>query len=179
MEGERTGRGALVGSPVAEIDIWIRNNEILVTGDHVNKGYYQDNASTSEHKIQHEGRIWHRTGDAGFLDEHGRIWLLGRIGTNIGEQWPMPLEAQAESLDFVQKAALVEWNGRALLVLELRNKPKDWKDNIETICKNYTTVEAIPVDPRHNSKIDRKQLMTLLSKKRPGFDNHHSSTILN
>ena len=162
-EGERTGKGALVGAPVPEIDIWIREDEIVVTGAHVNKSYYQDSNADAENKIEKDGKIWHRTGDAGFLDEQGRIWLLGRIGTKVGERWPMPVEAQAECFDFVHKAAFLEWNNSPLLVIEVEHKPADWKEQLSKICSNVKILRKIPVDPRHNSKIDRRKLRDILS----------------
>lgn len=162
-EGERTGKGALVGTPVPEIEIWIRDDEIVVTGEHVNKSYYQDSNADAENKIEKDGKIWHRTGDAGFLDSQGRIWLLGRMGTKVGEQWPMPVEAQAEYLGFVRKAAFLEWDNSSLLVIEADQKPDDWKQQLEKICPNLRVLEKIPVDPRHNSKIDRGKLRALLA----------------
>ena len=162
-EGERTGRGALVGTPVAEIDVWILDDEVVVTGEHVNKSYYQDPDADSKNKIAKDGKIWHRTGDAGFLDEQGRIWLLGRIGTKVDTQWPMPIEAQAECLHFVDKAAFIEWEQRPLLVVECSEQPENWIELLDQICDNVRVIRKIPVDPRHMSKINRQKLQEYLS----------------
>ena len=162
-KGEQTGKGALVGTPVPEIEVWIRDDEIVVTGEHVNKSYYQDANADAVNKIEKDGKIWHRTGDAGFLDEQGRIWLLGRMGTQVGGQWPMPIEAQAECLAFVKKAAFIEWDSLPLLVVECEAEPESWKDQLRNICSQFLKIEKIPVDPRHNSKIDRQRLQSVLT----------------
>ncbi|MCH8072646.1 MAG: AMP-binding protein, partial [Proteobacteria bacterium] len=51
--------------------------EIVVSGEHVISGY-ADPARDRESKIQVQDTVWHRTGDAGYFDDAGRLWLLGR-----------------------------------------------------------------------------------------------------
>ncbi|HEX8569322.1 MAG TPA: AMP-binding protein, partial [Caulobacteraceae bacterium] len=75
--GMSSGSGLLAGLPVPEIRAEIRNHEIQVSGPHVNGGYL-DPADDATTKVNRDGRLWHRTGDAGRFDEHGRLWLLGR-----------------------------------------------------------------------------------------------------
>jgi olefin beta-lactone synthetase len=162
LEGERTGKGALVGFPVDEIEVRIENDEILVAGNHVNPSYYQDQDSTTENKITYDGKIWHRTGDAGYFDEQGRIWLLGRTNGKIAGVWPFPIEARAECFPFVRKAGVANCNNKAFLAVELNQPPENWKTILEEICENVIEVSTIPVDPRHNAKIQRKKLDKLI-----------------
>lgn len=61
--------------------------EIIVSGDHVVKGYFNDTGDPGT-KLSINGEIWHRTGDVGYIDRKGRIWLTGRlpansVGTNV------------------------------------------------------------------------------------------------
>ena len=163
--GERSGRGALVGTPVEAIAVRIDDDEILVSGAHVNPRYYQDPDADAVNKVHDpDGRIWHRTGDAGFLDEQGRIWLLGRAGRAIAGRWPMTVEAPAELLPFVRKAALVEVDGAARVACEIaEGAPADWAAQVESACGLAPLrLPNIPVDPRHNAKIDRAALRAVL-----------------
>ena len=162
--GERTGRGALVGSPVSQIDVRIEDDEILVAGLHVNQGYYRDPDADARTKVHEGGRIWHRTGDAGYQDEAGRIWLVGRAGGRVGGVWPMQAEAPAELLPFVVKAGLAEVDGAAVLACEMTDPPGDWKAQVEAAALGVKAVQvdAVPVDPRHNAKVDRKRLEAML-----------------
>ncbi|MDA0679819.1 MAG: AMP-binding protein, partial [Proteobacteria bacterium] len=56
--------------------------EIVVTGKHVLRGY-ADAARNRATKIEVDGTIWHRTGDAGYFDQAGRLWLVGRCSAAI------------------------------------------------------------------------------------------------
>lgn len=55
--------------------------EIIISGDHVVKNYFGDEDKTvfiRNKIIDKDGRVWHRTGDLGFLDKN-EIWFAGRI----------------------------------------------------------------------------------------------------
>ena len=95
------GRGLLVGYPVPEVMLRIRDNEIQVAGAHVNNRYL-DPAHSKKNKIKEGGVIWHRTGDAGTLDDDGRLWLWGRVGSEIevasGMLFPFAIEVAAQQM---------------------------------------------------------------------------------
>ncbi len=165
-EGERSGRGALVGQPVSQIAVRLDDDEILVAGPHVNQGYYQDPEADAQNKVREDGRIWHRTGDAGYQDEAGRLWLVGRAGGRIGAVWPMQVEAPAELLPFVVKAGLAAVDGEAVLACELVDPPGDWEARVGAVVGGVrvVAVDSVPVDPRHNAKVDRRRLEEMLGK---------------
>ena len=75
--------------------------EIVVSGDHVLPGYL-DGVGDSESKIHVDGRVWHRTGDAGYVDDRGRLWLLGRCSAKVSDShgvvYPFAVEAAASGL---------------------------------------------------------------------------------
>ncbi len=58
--------------------------EIVVSGPHVLPGYL-DGRYDEETKFRVDGTPWHRTGDAGYLDALGRLWLLGRCAARIDD----------------------------------------------------------------------------------------------
>jgi len=69
---------------------------------------------------------WVDTGDAGHVDEDGRLWLLGRITNAFGELYPAEVECVIEALSWVSRAALVRVDShpdaRALLAVQ----PIEW-----------------------------------------------------
>ena len=165
LEQMKAGAGLLVGKPVSGIKIKIIDDEICVTGDHVVKGYLNasDNSST---KIIIAGDVWHKTGDAGCFDAQGRLWLLGRLEARHADHYPFCIETAARLITNGRTTAFLHHKGRNILVVEtgidsrqtaiLRTKFPDC-DIIE--------VGKIPLDRRHNSKIDYGRLRILLDQR--------------
>jgi len=75
-----------IGYPIAGVEVAIDSpdedgiGEILVRGDNVMLGYYEDPGSTTE-AIDKEG--WLKTGDLGIIDEQGFIKITGRAKSMI------------------------------------------------------------------------------------------------
>ena len=66
-----------VGVPLRGIEIRIGDNsEVLVKAPSVMRGYYNKPAATAE-AFTEDG--WFRTGDAGYIDGTGALWLTDRI----------------------------------------------------------------------------------------------------
>ena len=164
-----TGYGLLVGRPVDAVKLRIVDGEILVAGDHVNSGYL-DPARDVETKLKEDGIIWHRTGDAGRIDENGQLWLLGRIGedvtTEMGKIHPFAIEVTARDWPGVQRAALMSGQGDPRLVVQGdATHQNDWAQAAAVFgIKIVTHVSKIPLDRRHRSKVDRNALRALLQK---------------
>ena len=65
-----------VGKPFPGMDVRISDGgEILMRGDNVFDGYYNNAEATAE--TLQDG--WMHSGDAGYLDEHGELVVLGRV----------------------------------------------------------------------------------------------------
>lgn len=170
-QGMRDGKGLYAGTPIADIEIKIVNGEILVTGDHVNKGYLNGRGD-AENKVKQDGKIWHRTGDAGAFDDEGALWLWGRHGVTAGGYCPFEIEAAARQWPGVAQAALIPDTDPAALVL-IGDEPAigAWAKNAE-IFDNLTIMQLphIPLDKRHHSKIDYPALKRLVdAQKNKGF----------
>ena len=161
------GAGLLVGFPVEEISVRIVNDEIQVAGDHVNRGYL-DPTHNAENKVVDGSRIWHRTGDAGSIDEEGRLWLLGRVGSNVnilnGKVFPFSIEVAARHWTGVVQAALMALHGQAVIAIEGDPAHHNiWQDRARKLgIEDVIHVSAIPMDKRHASKIDRVALQKLI-----------------
>jgi acyl-CoA synthetase (AMP-forming)/AMP-acid ligase II len=195
-----TGGGLLVGAPVPDIALRIVPNhfgtplapmtraaleqlalgprepgEILVHGAHVLRGYLHG-AGDEETKVRVGEEIWHRTGDAGYLDAHGRLWLLGRadaaINDDRGRLYPFAVECAASRITLVRRSALIQHDGRRLLIVELTSR--EVADPAAAIrdALAWARIDAVipvarlPVDARHNAKIDYPALRRLLSSAR-------------
>jgi acyl-coenzyme A synthetase/AMP-(fatty) acid ligase/pimeloyl-ACP methyl ester carboxylesterase len=115
---------------------------------------------------------WHRSGDVGHFDTDGRLWIEGRlvhvIVTATGPVTPVGLERRVEAIPAVKRAAAlgigphgaqqvvvvaeVEAGRAGLAPSPLRDAVREAVDiDIPAVL----TVTALPVDIRHNSKIDR------------------------
>jgi acyl-CoA synthetase (AMP-forming)/AMP-acid ligase II len=147
--------------------------EIVVSGAHVLKGYLHGEGNRDT-KFSVEGRIWHRTGDAGRIDQEGNLWLLGRCAGRISDRqgvlYPFTVEAAADSLAAVRRSALVRVDGRRTLVvepaagstaaeLERLTSKLAWA-HIERVL----VLPRIPVDRRHNSKVDYPGLARMMKR---------------
>lgn len=158
------GAGLLAGTPIAEIEVDIRDHEVFVAGPHVNRGYL-DPADDRSTKSIAEGKLWHRTGDAARLDDGGRLWLLGRREAASGDLFPFAVETAALSWPGVRQAALMAEGGKGRLALagdgldlaDVQARAKALGD-IEVIL-----LKAVPMDRRHNSKADYARLRKLLA----------------
>ncbi|MBT0955923.1 AMP-binding protein [Alphaproteobacteria bacterium KMM 3653] len=167
-----SGAGLLAGPPVPQVQIKLDKGEILVSGDHVNKGYL-DPARDAENKLKDGDTIWHRTGDAGRLDDTGRLWLLGRIGAAVdgpqGPIHPFAIETAARQWPGVREAALGTANGTPTLAIKGdRSHLPEWKAKAAAMgVIRLQPVRALPYDRRHGSKIDAAALRKLLEAAQP------------
>jgi acyl-CoA synthetase (AMP-forming)/AMP-acid ligase II len=163
----RGGEGLLVGRPVADITVRIVENEIQVAGAHVNGGYL-DPRHDAGNKLREGDVIWHRTGDAGRFDADGRLWLLGRTGTEVemaGKPvFPFSVEVAVRGWDGVAQCALVERSAAPCLVIEGDASKRDhWQAMAAELgIADVHFFHKIPMDRRHASKVDRAALMAAL-----------------
>jgi len=153
-----------------------RVGEIVVSGPHVLTGY-ADPARNAETKIDVDGVRWHRTGDAGYFDEQGRLWLAGRwraaIRDNRGEIYPFQVEYAAESVPGVRRAALVASGGRRVLAVESASRSIDCARIARCVNRQaidrVVVLRRIPVDRRHNAKVDYAALGRLVERNPGGL----------
>jgi acyl-CoA synthetase (AMP-forming)/AMP-acid ligase II len=161
----REGAGLLTGAPSAQVKLRLRDDEIVVTGDHVNKGYL-DPTHDATTKLALDGEVWHRTGDAGRLDAQGRLWLLGRHEGRIDGLYPFTVETAARFWPGVKRSALTVAGGRAALAIEGDHSQEPlWRREAEKLgVAQIRPVGAIPLDKRHRSKVDYRALKEMLAR---------------
>jgi olefin beta-lactone synthetase len=198
FERMEQGKGLLTGRPVELISLRvIRDNwgvpippldasafeqlrisggepgEIVVSGGHVLSGYLNGEGD-AETKFEVDGVRWHRTGDLGYLDAAGRLWLLGRCSGKIqderGSLYPFAVECAAMQTAAVRRAALAAVDGRRVLAIEGEStlsadailNSLSWAQLDQVVFLN-----RVPVDKRHNAKVDYVELARKLRSTRP------------
>lgn len=180
----RRGQGLLAGHPVSSIQLAIMPDtvgtglgdfsaaafaayclptgavgEIVVSGAHVQQRYLGGDDGVTKFTVG--GTIWHRTGDAGYLDAEGRLWLLGRCCARIVRSgvisYPFGVEAAALCEAGVERAAYLEVNGKG--VLAIQSARAQWPQLRQRLAQALPNVDqlqwlaTIPVDSRHRSKV--------------------------
>jgi olefin beta-lactone synthetase len=157
--------------------------ELVVSGDHVSRDYYQNPGAVRENKIvDPDGGVWHRMGDTGSFDAEGRFWIAGRVHSTIRRGGvlvhPQLVEQAAMGGDpRVRRAAAVglpdpELGERLVVVIEAAAE-QGLSEEIAvrlsaagfTSDEIFLTQEPLPVDPRHNSKIDYTKLRSWLQSR--------------
>ena len=190
MEAVGRGNGTCVGHPVPGVVVrisaldesgnatgalsdqpWV-TGEVCVQAAHTKQRY--DRLWVTERAASRDVG-WHRTGDVGHFDDHGRLWIEGRlvhvIVTADGPVTPVGRERRVESIPAVQRAAAVGIGPRGaqqvVIVAETESArsglaPDGLRDVVRDVLREdvddipaVLTVSALPVDIRHNSKIDR------------------------
>jgi len=161
----KTGAGLFAGTPISEISLRLVDEEILVSGDHVNKGY-MNGVGDVDNKREIDGQIWHRTGDAGYMDVDG-LWLLGRHAAKTAGFYPFQVETAARSWPGVSQAALCDMDGPVLAISGDEPSSGDWQSNASKIGDiDVVNLAHIPMDKRHRSKVDYMALRQAIGQVR-------------
>lgn len=110
-----------VGKPVSYMNVKIKNEEIMLKGDGVMLSYYKN---PEENEAAFEGG-WFKTGDLGYIDNEGFLYITGRAknliildnGKNI---YPEEIESYLLKIPSVKDAFVYEDTGKisALIVPE-------------------------------------------------------------
>jgi len=159
-----SGGGLLAGRVSGDLAIRIPSlrpdgaGEIQVSGRRVVQGYFEG-VGDGETKLREGNVVWHRTGDAGRFDEDGRLWLLGRVGAGAGGRFPLEIEPVALQDPTVRRAALVALAGEPVLVVEGEPGPATRGLQESGAVARIHSLRTIPVDRRHNAKVDRASLL--------------------
>ena len=157
------------GVPMASLDIRAfeeltlktgEAGEIVVAGGHVLPGYLNGEGN-AETKFTVDGMPWHRTGDLGYLDGVGRLWLLGRCAGKIqderGTLYPFAVECAAMQTPSIRRAALAAVGKKRVLAVEAAG-PISTEAILRSLSSTHldevVQLEQVPVDKRHNAKVD-------------------------
>lgn len=146
--------------------------EIVVSGEHVLNGYLHGEGDCDT-KFDVDAVCWHRAGDLGYFDSRGRLWLLGPCSAKIedrhGVLYPFTVECAVQHDPRIARAALVAVGGERVLVLQARNEhgidSATYKLQLPWArIDRLIAVDRIPLDKRHNAKVDYPQLESLVQR---------------
>lgn len=143
--------------------------EVLVRAAHRKVRY--DRLWSTERAASRD-RDWHRTGDVGVLDSDGRLWVAGRLAHVItsptGPLAPVPIEQAVQRVAGVAQAACVgvgPVGTQQIVVVCVLDDHSTGLAGLPLVdqVRHVTGVNvaavllraSLPVDIRHNSKIDR------------------------
>ncbi|WP_330335415.1 fatty acid CoA ligase family protein (plasmid) [Streptomyces sp. NBC_00536] len=168
-----------------------RVGEILVAGESVSPRYHGDPRADALHKTYEDPpggvgatRVWHRTGDLGYLDADGHLWFCGRkaqrVRTDGQDLHTVRCEGVFNAHPLVRRTALVgvrtgtePFGPRRPVICVETAHPLDtaaWQAltaELRVLAAAHAPTEpieeflrhpAFPVDIRHNAKIGREEL---------------------
>ena len=160
--------------------------EVVARGPHISEGYDRQPRADAENKIAAgDGRTWHRLGDTGYLDAGGRLWVCGRRSHRVVVDehttvFPLCCEPVANAVTGVARSALVALEGAdgktsAVLCIEPVDAACDRPALGREVLARLGQVEAgravsrvafvdrLPVDRRHNAKLDRPRIAAIVA----------------
>lgn len=128
---------------IAEHDPRVEEGEILVRGPLVMQGYYKDPALTAT-VVDEDG--WFHTGDLGYFDGNGYLYVKGRVKTMIlgpaGENiYPEAIESIINSYDFVEDSLVFHHEGQLLARIQI-----DYEGLLQSIQGLAESAAEVPRD---------------------------------
>lgn len=156
----------LPGQPFQPLKSPMLPGEICVSGPHVLQGYINNPEAEKQNKIWVGKKCWHRTGDAGYINDKGGLFLLGRCKQVITFKdrtyYPFLVEYFMQNLSGVTCGTIILKGNKLVAVVQ----PKTGTNLLETENKILLHIpesiilfkNKIPMDPRHHSKIDYEKL---------------------
>lgn len=146
--------------------------EIVIHGSHVLNEYFDPTATLRQKVLDLHGRMWHRMGDIGRINENGDVVLLGRA-SQIGDMaiYPYPIELALNNLEGIYQSAVITPNHGTGLVAVVEVASSESQVNlyqrIRDVLYEYSLgdiglykCDRIPMDSRHSSRVERLVLST-------------------
>jgi len=141
-----------IGKPLEDIEVQVRDEEgrvlprgeageIVVRGPRIMKGYWRDEEKTAK-AFTKDG--WYRTGDAGYVDEEGYIYLTGRADDLIKRGGELISPEEVENVLYaypkIEEAAVIgvpdpEWGQQPRAIVVLKKGKTATPEEITEFCR--------------------------------------------
>ena len=111
---------SLIDVPEKELYVHLHGEgELVARGDNISPGYWKSEEATKASRVGE----WFRTGDVGYIDDEGNVWITGRskfvVVLDSGEKvHPDEIEAKLQRSPLIEDVALI---GR-----KVRGKAQAW-----------------------------------------------------
>ncbi len=149
--------------------------ELVLTAPHLMDRYLLEESEKSTKVTDLSGTRWHRMGDMGYFNSAQELVLVGRKKDRI--QWagtrvhPYPIEMELATRHGIHMAALVDAPsiGVVLVIQPEVGQPFDPAEVATTLGQfglegiSVRSISEMPVDVRHNSRVDRSALIQAIS----------------
>lgn len=154
--------------------------EVIARSPHISDRYHEAPDDMRKNKIADGDTRWHRLGDTGWLDDEGRLWVCGRVSHRVvvddRTYFPLCCEPVFNTHPDVVRTALVGPEPRstvpaAVVCVEVAERARDRTteiaDELRVLAEQHDAtrgidafafLDVLPVDRRHNAKIDRPAL---------------------
>jgi long-chain acyl-CoA synthetase len=144
---------------IANADKKTGQGEIQAKGENVMLGYYKDPEITKE-SFSEDG--WLKTGDLGYFDKDGNLYIKGRIKNMIvgasGENiYPEEIESVINRMEYVLESLVVQQKGRlvALVHLNMDELEKKYKD-MKTEAVSFLNEKAEEILKEIQNKVNEE-----------------------
>jgi long-chain acyl-CoA synthetase len=159
---------ASIGKPLPGVEVRIdANNELLSRSRCIMRGYW-DNPEATAAAI--DGAGWLHTGDLARMDEHGHLYIIGRmkdiIVLNNGEKAPPGDMESAIALDPLFEQAMIVGEGKPYLACVAVLNQEHWNE----FCREHH-LNATQADTLADSRVNKMLLARIGSrlKEFPGY----------
>jgi len=136
--------------------------EIIARGPNLMQGYYKNPKATSE-VITTEG--WFRTGDLGYIDKKGNLYIRGRIknliiGTNGENIYPEEIESIINSIEYIEESLVVSQKDKLIAYVninlqDIENKIIKLNEKVVKVCHDSLDEFLEEIQTFVNQRVNR------------------------
>ena len=153
--------------------------ELLVRGEHVMACYYKNQEATNE-VFTPDG--WLKTGDLGYIDEDGFIFIKGRnktmlLGPSGQNIYPEEIEAKLNNMPYVMESLVIEQDHNLVALVcpdfetvdaanmtksQLEETMEENRKMVNSLLASYEQLSAIKLYPHEFEKTPKKSIKRFL-----------------